>query len=251
MLPWMFFPMMLAPNLPTDNDRPPTLYALLNSIVNYNRETDNQVKIKDLAKQGRTTIFDFDYPLSSKVNKEDFEVMLLNHFLMRRIGYDTFTSWQIALNVKLNEIMPFYNKLFDSLDEWNLFNDGEEITRTTSTINNDTTSGTNSLSSTLQNSATNVSDRRYSDTPQNALNEVQNGTYVSQYDYDTDTNSSTSSNTTSGQNSSSSTGNEQVTESIKRTPLDKINIYNQYLENVQSIYTKIFKDLECLFYQLV
>ena len=249
MFPWSMYPMMFYPILPTDNDRPPTLYALCNSIVNYDNE--EKKKIKDLTKYARETIFDFDYPLSSKVNKEHFEIMILNHFLMRRIGYETFTSWQIALNVKLNEIMPFYNKLLDSISEWDLLNSGEEITRTTSTSNSDSTNTANSVASSLRNSAINVSDRRYSDTPQNALSDVQDGTYVSQYDYDTDTNSSTSSNTTNGQNSSTSTGNEEVSEKIKRTPLDKINIYNQYLEKSQKIYTMIFKDLECLFYQLV
>ena len=49
MFPWMFYPMMLAPKLPTDNDRPPTLYALLNSIVNYGQE--DQTKIKDLREE--------------------------------------------------------------------------------------------------------------------------------------------------------------------------------------------------------
>ena len=31
--------------------------------------------------------------------------------------------------VKLNEIMPVYNKLFDALDGWTLFTDGEEYSR--------------------------------------------------------------------------------------------------------------------------
>ena len=251
MFPWSLYPMMFYPVLPTDNDRPPTLYALCNSIVNYDKDINDKTKIKDLAKYSRETIFDFKYPLSNKVNKADFEIMIINHYLMRRIGYETFTSWQIALNVKLNEIMPFYNKILDSISEWDLLNGGEEITRNTNTLNTDTTSGNNSVTSNAQGSNTNVSDRRYSDTPQNALLDVQNGTYVSQYDYDTDTNTSSSSTTSTGQNSSNSTGNEEVTESIKRTPLDKVNIYNSYLEKCQKVYTMIFKDLDCLFYQLV
>ena len=251
MFPWSLYPMMFYPILPTDNDRPPTLYALCNSIVNYGKDINDKTKIKELAENARETIFDFDYPLSNKVNKVDFEIMILNHFLMRRIGYETFTSWQIALNVKLNEIMPFYNKILDSINEWDLLNGGEEITRSTTTLNNDTTSGNNSVTSTAQGSNTNVSDRRYSDTPENALSDVRDGTYVNQYDYDTDNNTSSSSTTSNGQNSSSSTGNEQVSESIKRTPLDKVNIYNSYLEKCQKVYTMIFKDLECLFYQLV
>lgn len=251
MFPWSLYPMMFYPVLPTDNDRPPTLYALCNSIVNYGKDIDDKTKIRDLAENSRETIFNFRYPLSGKVNKADFEIMIINHFLMRRIGYETFTSWQIALNVKLNEIMPFYNKVLDSITEWDLLNGGEEISRTTNTDRTDNTDESNSITSNSESDNTNISDRRYSDTPQNALSDVQDGTYVSQYDYDTDTNSSSASSTTNGLNSSNSTGNERVTENIKRTPLDKVNIYNSYLEKCQKVYTMIFKDLECLFYQLV
>ena len=118
------FHYMMMPIFHNINTEPPTLYSLMNSIVNYNNP--NPVKISELSKNARTTIFNFDYPLSSNVTKEEFEVMILNKFMQRRIGYQTFTSWQLQLNVKLNEIMPLYNKLFDSLEGWDLFNDGEQ-----------------------------------------------------------------------------------------------------------------------------
>lgn len=249
MFPWMFYPMMLAPKMPTDNDRPPTLYALLNSIVNYGQE--DQIKIKDLTSAGRYKIFNFYYPLSEKVNKEEFEVMILNHFLMRRIGYDTFTSWQIALNAKLNEIMPKYNKILDSFVDWNMFNDGEVISRTLNQINQDTTDGTNSVNTVSNNNSENISDRRYSDTPQDRLSDVQDGEYITEYNYDTDTNESVTSTDTNGTNRTTSNGTQNTIEEITRTQHDKINIYKEYLEQTQSIYSMIFKDLDCLFYQLV
>lgn len=107
--------LFFVPFIPVMNEKPPTLYSLLQSIVNYGK--DEQTKIKDLAKVGRTTIFDFDYPLSDKITKEDFECMILNHFLMRRIGFETLTAFKIQLNVKMNSIMPMYNKLIDLLYE--------------------------------------------------------------------------------------------------------------------------------------
>ncbi len=118
--------LFFVPFIPVMNERPPTLYSLLQSIVNYGK--DEQTKIKDLAKAGRTKIFDFDYPLSDKITKEDFECMILNHFIMRRIGFDTLTAFKIQLDVKLNEIMPMYNKLIDLLYEENAFG---EITKKT------------------------------------------------------------------------------------------------------------------------
>lgn len=239
------YPMWLIPPLPTDCDLPPTLYAMLNSIVNFGK--DEQTKIEDLASAGRTKVFNFNYPLSSKVNKSEFEEMILNHFIMRRLGYETYTAWHIALKVKLNEIMPRYNKLFDALEDWNLFNDGETIERTTDTTNKDTTSATNKINA--NSNATNTSDRRYSDTPQNQLEDVRNGEYVTEYNYDTDTN--TSESTTNGSSDSTSDGNRKEIETISRSPYDKISIYKEYMESLNSIYSMIFKDLDCLFYQLV
>lgn len=288
----MFYPMFpipFYPQLPTNCIKPPTLYALLNAIANFDSET--KTKIKDLALATHEYMFDFNYPLTNKVNKTDFEVLIIKHFLMRRIGYETFTSFKLALDVKLNEIMPFYNKMFDMLDGWDLFNDGEDVTRTlvegrdksdTSTNSNTLTSSNTSTNSqstnnTINNSKsennlnTNTSDRRFSDTPQNALSDVQNGTYVSNYNYDT-TNDNERRNTISSEtnvisqniinndnisSTQSSTGSNlgrettNTTERIIRTPADKIRIYTEFLENRKNIYSLIFRDLDPLFYGLV
>ena len=104
------------------DNRPPTLYSILNSIVNYDKTEDEKTKIRDLYKEGRKTIFDFSYPLTTHINKEDFEKMILNHFITRRIGFDTVELFRIKLDIKLNEIMPMYNKMFDSFENWDIFN---------------------------------------------------------------------------------------------------------------------------------
>ena len=239
------YPMWIIPRIPTDCDLPPTLYAMLNSIVNFGKE--DKTKIEDLAVAGRETVFNFNYPLSNKVNKADFEVMILNHFLMRRLGYETYTAWHIALKTKLNEIMPIYNKMFDALEGWDLFKDGEMISRTTNTTNTDTTSSSNEIET--NSTGENISDQRYSDTPQNELAEVRDGKYITDYNYNKD--NATSNTTTSGSNESESNGSRAETEVITRSPADKINVYKQYIESVRSIYSMIFRDLDCLFYQLV
>ena len=218
------YPFIMPPAYP-DYDMPPTLYRLLNSIVNYDRE--EQTKIKDLASAGREEIFDFEYPLSTHVEKEDFEVMILNHFLMRRIGYDTLNAFKIALNVKLNEVMPIYNKMFDMLEGWDIFNDGERVVDV----------GNNSLNN--QTTSLNTSDRRYSDTPQQQLQNVKDGKYITDYNFDTDNGSVTS----------ESTGSDSRT--ITRTPADKMKLYKEFIENKKSIMTMIFEEIEPLFYGLV
>lgn len=326
---------MMYPFLPPNCNKPPTVYAVLNSIVNGTKEEEDYTKIKDLAKEGRSTIFDFDYPLSSHIKKEDFETMILNHFLMRRIGFETVTAFRIQLDVKLNEIMPMYNKMFDAIENWNIFNDGEMTTRTgtdnrtsenintttnntsnnqtnntttnktdnknnsiindmTNNTNNDTTNNTTtSANNNSTTNSTNTSDRRNSELPQSQLENVRDGSYVTDYNYDTNTTSSEDNSTSEGTSNGSSnsvteettksttteetenTTNEQTettieensnsnmnsnsnttdnntyNETIKRSPTDKIAILREMQQNIKSIYTMIFKDLECLFYQLV
>ena len=250
---YMFYP-FLTPNC----NKPPTIYTILESIVNPEVDLNDpapDVKIKDLAKAGRGTIFNFDYPLSSNVSRENFETMILNHFLMRRIGFETVTAFRIQLDVKLNEIMPLYNKMFDALENWEIFNDGEVTTRTGK--DNRTTENTNNTSNELRNHSTtstaDVSDRRNSELPQNQLEDLRNGSYVTNYNYDTNTNNGEDNSTSQGTSQAQNNGKDinEYNETITRTPADKIAILKEMQENIKSIYTLIFKDLECLFYQLV
>lgn len=233
----MIFPYLIYPWLPTNCDEPQTLYSIMNSICNYGKE--EKTNIYGLASGARSTIFDFDYPLSTHINREEFEVLILKHFIMRRIGFDTPTAFKLALEVKMNEIMPLYNKLFDALDGWELFNSGESITRVT------TDNGSNTLNNTITANNTNTSDRRNSNVPQNQLSEIQNGTYMTDYNLDTDTSNGTTLSSTEGTNANT------TNEVINRTPADKIKIYKDFIESKNNIYTMIYKDLDSLFYGIV
>ena len=237
--------LFFVPFIPVMNERPPTLYSLLQSIVNYGK--NEQTKIKDLAKVGRTTIFDFDYPLSDKITKEDFECMILNHFIMRRIGFDTLTAFKIQLNVKLNEIMPMYNKLIDLLYEDNAF--GEIIKKTgkdNRTVQNATT---NEMENTSNTEHENISDRRGSDTPQNQLENIRNGSYVTEYHYDTDNSKNEDTSNSKGKSNSNTKDDNVYEETTSR--IDMFEIYTKLNSEIKNVYDMIFKDLECLFYQLV
>ena len=235
---------LLFPVIPNNCEKPPTLYALLNSIVNFDKE--EKTKIKDLAKEGRETIFDFDYPLSDKVDKEEFEILILNKFMMRRIGFDTLTAFKLQLNVKLNEIMPIYNKMFDALADWNIF-DGETITRNR-TLDFESNS-TNNVNINGNTSGTNTSDRRNSELPQNEIQNIKDGRYMTNYEYDTDT---TDMNNTSTSNSTMNNVDGTTEQEITQKSVgDRIKIYKEFLDTKNNIYSMIFSELDELFYQLV
>jgi hypothetical protein len=240
---------LIYPFLPRNCDKPPTLYSILESIVNYGK--DDKTKIKDLAKVGRTKIFDFDYPLSDKISKEEFECMILNHYLTRRIGFDTPTLFKIQLNVKLNEIMPIYNKMFDSIDGWDIFKDGEKTTRY-GTDNREINS-TSNTENTLHNKSNseNISDRRYSDTPQNELQNIRDGKYVTEYNYDTNNAEDTSDSNGTSQNTLNTNDDNTYNEIIEKTNANKIEILKQMQQEIKSIYSLIFNDLDDLFYSII
>lgn len=240
-----FFNWLLVSPLFTPTDtRPPSIYDIMDAMANFNVE--DKTKTKDLAKATHSKIFDFDYPLSNNINKDDFECMILNHYIMRRIGFQTFTAFKIQLNVKLNEIMPLYNKMFDALQNWDIFNDGEKLSRYGNENRKNNTN--NTLENTSNTETTTTSDRRESNTPQNQLDNVRNGTYVTNYNYDTD--SSNSSDSSNSKGTSNSTDENIYEETVEKSPADKIAILKEMQENIKSIYTMIFKDLDSLFYYI-
>lgn len=224
-----------VPEIPDISFKPPKLYDLMDSICNYGKEWDERISAPNLAENCHSQIFDFSYPLTSNINKDKFEIDILNHYIMRRIGFETFTAFQIQLNNKLNEIMPKYNKMFDAFKDWDMFEDGETVTR------NVTDSGQSHMASGTTGSST--SDRRYSNTPQNQIQDVQDGSYMTDYNYDQ--NSDTTTSETTGNDS------RNTAETINRSPADKLKIYEDYMMNVHNVMTLIYKELDLLFYSLV
>ena len=207
------------------NPIPPTLYSILNSIANY--DATEKTKIRDLARVTHDKVFDFDYELSTAINKDEFEIEILNHYMMRRIGFETFTAFQLYLENKLKEILPYYNLMLDAFKDFNLFNNGEVITRS-KTDRRDTTgtSGSNG-------------ENRLSEYPLNELDDLTDGKYVS----------TQNTTTVNANNTTNDVGQEN--ERIERSPVDKMSIYKSYLETRRSVMSMIYKDLDILFYGLV
>lgn len=255
----------IPPFLPADINEPPTIYSLLESIVNYGK--DEKTKISDLAVQGRSTFFDFSYPLTDKISKEQFETMILNYYMMRRIGYETLTAFKLQLNVKLNMIMPKYNMMFDSISNWDLFKDGRTITRniernesgssdSNNTLNNKTTSS-NTESNTTSGSSSSSTKR--SDLPQNELTNLDDNKYVTEYSRDSGTTEGTSETSLDGTNTLSSSGttntnysgDTNTNEVTKYTQNDLVKLYEEFQNNLNHVYQMIFNELDSLFYSLI
>ena len=59
-------------------------------------------------------VFNFDFPIFDEEYRGVLERKILKHFYTREIGEETVGLWKLRLDTRLNEIMPYYNKLYKS-----------------------------------------------------------------------------------------------------------------------------------------
>ena len=59
-------------------------------------------------------IFNFDFPMFDENYRSVLERKILKHYYTREISEESVGLWKLRLNTKLNEIMPYYNKLYNS-----------------------------------------------------------------------------------------------------------------------------------------
>ena len=122
-------------------------------------------------------VFNFDFPIFDENYRQVLCRKILKHYYTREIAHETVGRWKLALNAKLNEIMPYYNQLYKSeLLEFNPFYDVDLTRRREgSGTSNRTSNNTETNSGTSKNvssgSGTSNTDtlNRFSDTPQNSM----------------------------------------------------------------------------------
>lgn len=122
-------------------------------------------------------VFNFDFPIFDENYRQVLCRKILKHYYTREIAHETVGRWKLALNAKLNEVMPYYNQLYKSeLLEFNPFYDVDlSRKREGSGTSNRTSNNTETNSGTSKNvssgSGTSNTDtlNRFSDTPQNSM----------------------------------------------------------------------------------
>lgn len=78
--------------------------------------TDSQglSKVEEIISKSAPLIFDFDFPIFDEDYKIPLEKKIIRHFYLREIGFETLGLWKLKLNDKMNEIMPYFNQLYES-----------------------------------------------------------------------------------------------------------------------------------------
>ena len=239
---------MIYPIFRQGNDLPPTLYSILNSIVNF--DSDEKVKISDLYIKGRIVIFDFDYELSKNVSRETFEKNILNHYLMRRINFETVTLFKIMLENKLNEILPKYNILFDKLNEFDIFK-ANVHTREYSETRNETNTNTTELTSNLTVKSDSTNETGFSDTPQSNIDDIKNNKYLTEFTNNNNISNSVNSGKTTNNGNGTNSSDINITETVTNTVDKEVDVLSNFQSDFNNIMTLIYNDLDCLFYGLV
>jgi len=140
-------------------------------------ESDGADNVDSILDKCWNKVFNFDFPIFDENYRQVLCRKILKHYYTREIAHETVGRWKLALNAKLNEIMPYYNQLYKSeLLEFNPFYD-VDLTRSRegSGTSNKTSNNTETNSGTSKNvssgSGTSNTDtlNRFSDTPQNSM----------------------------------------------------------------------------------
>lgn len=178
-------------------------------INKYGKETD---VIADIIQAGVDDIFTFDFPIFDPGYMNVLETKIVRHYYTREIGLETYGLWKLKLETLLNEIMPYYNKLYAEVNmDVNLFDNTDLVTErhgsddgTSTDVEEETgsedivkggkntinrTGGTTTIDVGTTNTTANNTNTfngqynendfdKYSDTPQGGLDGVSTGKYL-------------------------------------------------------------------------
>lgn len=219
-------------------------------------------------------IFDFAYPIFDETYRRPLEYKILRHFYTREIAEETVGLWKLRLQDKLNIIMPYYNRLYNSeLLEFNpLYNvdyqksgnkaatsdstdkasknttdtiDDKTTTATTGTV---TDAGTVKTGGTIGDTATShTSDTAtttgekwdlFSETPQGTIQniDITNNSYLSNARKNTD--NTTGETTGSNTYSATKTTNMTDTENKTKTYDTDVSVVRDYEKNITETTSK-------------
>lgn len=181
--------------------------------------------------ENNVNIFDFEYPFYNEEYRPTFERHFIEYFYFDEIGQETVARFKHRLKIKLNLIMPYWNKIFlaDELEQRIL--DNYDVTETyTREVANNSTATNESTNKNLQ-----------SDTPVTK-------TDLEQVDYFSNIVKDIGNNTSNVNNNSSENWERRMKGNIGvQTDADAII---KYWESLRQIENEIFEQCSNLFMEV-
>lgn len=208
------------------------------------------------------------YPIFDETYRNTLNTKILNHYYLDEIGFETPTLFKKMLLTRLNEIMPYYNTLYENqLDKLENILDNVDIRETmdrdytnsnskTENVTNSTTTGGNSTSS-----STSDNKNLFQNTPQGRItqSDINSQTWATNVTFDhgtiadTSTTSGTSSSTNATTDTRSGTSTDDYIKHITGNNGKKYNVelIDDLRKNLLNIDMMIIDELYDLFMGLI
>ena len=217
--------------------------------------------VQKVIEGARSKIFDFDYPIFDEAYRQTLETLILRHFYTREIGFETVGVWKLKLCDKLNVIMPYYNKWYESeLIKFNpLWDTDYTRTGTIKDTNESSTNGTSNgtITDTGKNSTTTTGKNtsKYSDTPQGSIADLESGDYLTNATINdsnntansTISNTNTTSSTTTGKRNAKNLNEYSEMVQGNRGVFDNGTMLKHFRDTFVNINKMVLDELEDLF----
>ena len=181
-----------------------------------------------------------DYPIFDESYREGLNMKIIRHYYMREIGAETFALFRQYLRRTMFEIMPYYNKLYQS--EILVIDPVNDIDMHYDRIWEDENDSSGTYNG--SNSNRNI----YQDTPMSLLNNDEEGPLISRMDYATNVtyDNGTDNNTTTGNIDRDGSSSEHEY-GHKQNQADLLLKYRETFLNIDMM---IINDLEICFFKL-
>ena len=232
-------------------------------------------RVEQIIASALPSLFDFTLPIFDSNYATVLETKICRHFYTREIGYETVGRFKLGLKTKLIEILPYYNKLYESellklnpLTNYSVKRQGNDTSAnqrntdgsySSTNAGNETSSNVNVTKTTNERS----NKERFSDTPNGTLADIEDNTYLtnatltdaedSAISKGNNSNTASSKNVTKGSNSNKDTftsNNAYIEYVAGVNGISESKLLKQYRDTFLNIDMMIIGELEPLFMQL-
>ena len=216
-------------------------------------------QIDDVISNSWNKIFD-NFPIFDESYRSVLCSKILKHYYTREISAETVGLWQLWLNARMGEIMPYYNKLYESaLLEFDPFKDVNYSRNHGGTFTGDTRRNGRSdvsVDNSVTSNGTSNSKNLFSDTPQGAITNIENESYLTNAtlikDTDTNTTNTDGNSTTQNTETTGITNTDNWIETIvgKQSTVSYSKLLQEFRDTFLNIDVMIINDLSDLFMNL-
>ena len=216
-------------------------------------------QIDDVISNSWNKIFD-NFPIFDESYRSVLCSKIIKHYYTREISAETVGLWQLWLNTRMGEIMPYYNKLYESaLLEFDPFKDTNYTRNHGGTFTGDTVRNGRSeidVDNSVTSNGTSNSKNLFSDTPQGAMTNIENESYLTNAtlikDTDTNTTNTDGNSTTQNTETTGITNTDNWIETIvgKQSTVSYSKLLQEFRDTFLNIDVMIINDLSDLFMNL-